>query len=705
MNTHFFKIVWLSLAMAFTMMLVTPFVTLASDVSQCSYYATIRITNNGTSAYNVSVPLTLNTSYFVDNGYMSSSLNNTAMVNNYGNDTAYNPAILSNTTWMIFVPVIPANSSIDYALYMGGNQDADGKLSLIPGIVTGLSSVDSASLELANNFSISQTGFIDTSYAVGKNLTAKAGAIVCNVTANGNVTASITGIGSLTATDVATGEHTINLFSNGSIIGLRVDYDPITVNASDINLDGVVNQLDVDLVQHFILFPWHPGSLDDEGEYLRSDVDLSGNITVGDITRVSNNYTRLMYDLNVDGILNQLDVTALQNYILLGTPFSFKWAGDYNESGTVTNADVTILERHIYPTLTTTRSAQNITQSSSLSGANAYLYSGSYIRVAQYMPFPAGTITNVGFYLKSFGSPTGNVSCIIRDADDNILKTMGEIDASALTSNYTWVQFNDFSFYNPVYRYLSFDIEYNDGDSSNKIAVGFTASDLSDGYRRLYNTRWFGEYSSDMLYQINYYSPTSVSDTSTDWQFAQNSTYNYLTTQTIAVNGTTVQDISWQNLAIWIDASGYGNNATPTFRTTTTNPNVTAYLMDIRTFHEAVLSDWDLSSYTNNLDIPDMPGGMYDDGSPTFPGHAIFDDASTASNLPTQLFWFIVPCCLLVFIGLIVHDKTKSLVAQFLIIMIVTIFISLTHVWAFWVIIPMALIGGASTLAGKVYGY
>jgi hypothetical protein len=439
MKTHLFKIVWLTLLMALTMMILVPCsvnAAASSNVSQARYVATIRITNNGTTAaYNASIPLTLNTSYLVNNGYMAADLSNTAMRDNFGNDTYYNPAVVANHTWMIFVPVIPADSSIDYALYMGGSKDMSGNLSWMPG-TNGGTTANSTSLN-HYDFLITQTGYLNTDYYLGKNLCSKLGVFCCNISATKTVNFTLFGCNSLNITNINSGFH---------------------------------------------------------------------NVTV-------------------------------QGFV------------------------------------------------------------------------------------------TGSVYRMILGVDGNVV--------SLFTSG------------------------------------------------------------------------ASFSPGSANWQFSGNNTWPALEHQTIEIGGVKKQDISWQNAAIWVDSSGYGNNLTPTFRTTTTNANVSASLIDIRAFNQAALTSWNLNDYSNNLGIPDMPGGMYEGVNPTFPGSGIPGDieASTGGAVPQNMFWFIIPCLVVVGIGMMVHDKIKSLFAQFIIILVLVLFISLTHIWSFWVLVPIILIGGSATLAGKIFNY
>ncbi len=494
MKNPIFKLVWLSLILAFTLMLITPFssVVTASNTSQTSYRATIRVVNAGTAtAYNVSVPISINTTNLINGSYMAANLSNTSMQDNYGNDSGYSPIVNANTTWMFFVPSIQSLSSIDYGLYMGGTLDADGKLALFPGtagIDTGAFSFGSGqnmTFNISGYFNLD--GLNAASYIWLKTLS-----IRLNNPVAGNLSLGINGTTKLDVSGVSSGEHNIaiKIFRQG-----------------DVDSDGDVDTADKTLVQNMIL----------------------GLATVTD-------------------------------------------RGDVNGNGSVSIGDVTVVENLI-------ASGDNIT--------------------------------------------TGRIYV------DGVIS--GHFEEEDLVMVYS-PGYNLLSAYNPVVPY------------------------------------WLS--------------------------------------QNVTVDNAIVQQAQWQNSTPFTDTSGHGNNATPTFRTTTTNANVTASLVDFQTDHEAILTSWSLSGYDSFVkDIPSQPGGMYEGVSPTFPGHSIPDEISTAGGVPTSLFWFIFPCLIIVVIGLVVHDKSKSLVAQSGIIGLCILFVSLAHIWSFWILIPFALMAGAACLAGKVYSY
>jgi len=575
-----FKPIWLAIMLALTVSIFAPISICAVDTSTATYTLVIRVSNNGTTnAYNVSVPVTINTAFLVNNGYMGANFSDTAVLDNYGNATAYCPGIMANTTFMVFVPYIPASSNFDYRLYLGGRHDMAGNLSLIPGATTGLTTADSASMELGNNFSITQTGFLDTTFQPGKNLTAKTGALVVNVTAAGNVTVTYAGMRS------------------------------------------------IDL-------------------YAYTYEELQG-------------------------------------------------ASGY------------------------TRAAQRITD------------------------FPSGTtITNVSLMLGRYNAPTGTATVNLRrSSDDAVLATMGTINVSTIIAGEfdNWYTFNNTVLVNETDIRLS--VEYSGGNITNKLEVGCAAATVPNETLEHYSGSWSVWNGYELNYRINAsntqskasnvdigkhnffitgnstgiytlvdgvlrgsskFSPIIPNNTAA-WSFAQNQCWTYLESQSVMVNGVEVQNISWQNAAVWVDGSGNGNNATPSFRTTSTHPNVSAVALDFQVEHESILTEWDpFGGYTGDAPVPGMPSQMYDQMNATFPGHGIIDDVEAASDTPPGTLWFMIPALFVLLAGMFTHDKTKSLGAQVGVMLVMMIFISLAHVWALWMIIPFGLIASACLVGNKV---
>jgi hypothetical protein len=586
-KTHIAKIAWLFLLLALTLTIV-PVSVSAVNVTNATYLLIIRITNNGTvNAYNVSVPVTLNTSNFVNNDYIWSNLTNSAMKTNTGTNGYYNPAVLTNTTWMMFVPAVPANSVIDYALYIGGNTPMSGNTSYFAG-TAGMTTADNASLELGNNFSITQVGWLDASNSTaGHNLINKPGAIVANMTGDGNVSATVFGANGTTisATGISPGPHTINIGSNGTTFGITVD-----------------------------------------------------------------------------GVVKAAGCPSSQNYTENNTTSHLHLYGDE-----VTRGGIIINN------------------------------------------FPTATINSLGFYLRKVGLPTGNAYFRVRKAsDDSIVGTLGELDVSTISSpDYTWYFCNS-PVINSQINNLRFSIEYNGGDISNLINLSHNVSTPLYGNETLYylGPNWL-EYDDDSItFQLNFGS-VDVPNTANAWVFAQNSTWPYLESQIITINGVQRQSVGWQNAAIFIDQSGGGNHATPTFRTTATSANVSAALVGMDTISQALATNWTIGSYSANAvgNMPDAPPEMFGELSPTFPGASAINEIETAAGVPISLVWFLFPLVVILIIGLVILKFTQSIMAEVIIVGVCTLLISLIHIWPLWILLPYLMIAGACVLADKVNGY
>lgn len=626
-----FKPLWLAVMLALTVSIFAPVSICAVDTSQAAYTVVIRVTNNGTSnAYNVSVPVTLNTAYLISGGYMASNFSNTAMLDNWGNSTAYNPGVVANTTMMIFVPSIPASSSLDYRFYLGGSRDMAGNLSLFPGTTTGLTTADSASMELGNNFSITQTGFLDTSFAAGKNLTAKTGALVVNVSADQTIKATLDTT-QLTATAIPTGKHSVEV---GSAVRSIAE-----INAGSYQYYSVPDS------------PYlEPGS----GNYTRS-------FYFGDAAPAADFPIFYHYTDSTHYELIILDSLYLTWTVRDGATSAFCSASIGSSGSFFINC---------------VRAGSNF----SLYVAGICLYSDTST-----MAVPDFTSPNY-FGRSSTTYGTGFISDI-----RYLNRALSAAEISAYTKQ-NYVDNTNLRLYIPA----------TEGSGSTLHDLSGMNFDATVTNSCTWTTDTMSYLKVDGLYKV-WGAELSIPDNSNAWSFAQNQSWTYLESQSVVVNGVEVQNISWQNAAIWVDSSGHGNNATPTFRTTSTNPNVSAVIVDVQVEHEAILTDWDVNTYSGDSPVPAVPSQMYDTMNATFPGHGIIDDVEASGDVPKGMLWFLIPTLIILLISLLIHDKTKSLFAQFGVMAIMMIFISLAHVWALWMIIPFALMAGACLVSSKVF--
>jgi hypothetical protein len=192
-------------------------IAFASDISNAQYSTTVQISNNGTALTNAVSVFNLSTADMISGNLLNGGATDSAMVTGTGgSDIAFMPG-WGTDPWCTFVSSIGASSSAYQYLYSKGA--TGGKLAYFPG-TTGMSVTDSASLEPLDDFDFSWSGFVDTTQ-LGRILW-KEGAISCNVTGTGEVTATVPTFVA-TATGISTGVHTIRVAKDVSTLYLYID--------------------------------------------------------------------------------------------------------------------------------------------------------------------------------------------------------------------------------------------------------------------------------------------------------------------------------------------------------------------------------------------------------------------------------------------------------------------------------------------------
>jgi len=167
---------------------------LSADESDALYKGKVVISNAGTEVEGgTTVLLELNTGAWQSAGILDASFNNAWFDSAAGASMAFMPDpsdAVDPQEWYFFHPWdLAAGDSLAY-LYMGG-PDMSAPLYYIPG-AGGMTSADTAGMELGNSFAIEQRGYVDTSYAVDRRLVYKGAAFQTYVREEG-VLASVIG--------------------------------------------------------------------------------------------------------------------------------------------------------------------------------------------------------------------------------------------------------------------------------------------------------------------------------------------------------------------------------------------------------------------------------------------------------------------------------------------------------------------------------
>lgn len=162
-------------------------VATAADISNAAYVGRIAVSNNGTATTNVATNMSLSSTYLINNFGLQSDLSDIAMLNSASADVTFMPGSGSNP-WILWVPSISGGTTIDNRLYM---RDVTGStMAFFPDPSgTGVTTTDHASMEIGDNGTITTTGRLNVDS--GGAIFLKEDAIAAWNSNSGNVTAGI----------------------------------------------------------------------------------------------------------------------------------------------------------------------------------------------------------------------------------------------------------------------------------------------------------------------------------------------------------------------------------------------------------------------------------------------------------------------------------------------------------------------------------
>ncbi len=199
----------------------------------------------------------------------------------------------------------------------------------------------------------------------------------------------------------------------------------------------------------------------------------------------------------------------------------------------------------------------------------------------------------------------------------------------------------------------------------------------------------------------------TIPDTANDFNFFDNFVMPYVETANVTVGGNVVGSWVWNNGSVLTDLSGNSNDMIPVYRTTTSNANVTAELVSFRAITNATASNWTLSSFgTMVSEFPDEPTDMYSElDTAHIPGNQFVVDVLGASTTPVALFWFTIPFALMVIAGILVFKASRSLFAQWGVMMVILIAFASMGPIPYWTAFIFAINGIGLMVASKSFGW
>lgn len=194
------------------------------------YYVPISIRDNtATPVTNIPVLVTINSSNLNVLGYILVTALDTDV-----QESASVPYSVGTSRLGIFVSTLSAYQTRVYNYFLTYDP-AQVDYDLITGFGGNVTTVDHNDLELGDNFTIELKGFIDTDAGGSKNLISKDYVFKIYISGATDITADINaGTKTVTATGVASGDHTINVIADGVNMKIYVD----TVEEDSVALAG-----------------------------------------------------------------------------------------------------------------------------------------------------------------------------------------------------------------------------------------------------------------------------------------------------------------------------------------------------------------------------------------------------------------------------------------------------------------------------------
>jgi hypothetical protein len=205
--------------------------------------------------------------------------------------------------------------------------------------------------------------------------------------------------------------------------------------------------------------------------------------------------------------------------------------------------------------------------------------------------------------------------------------------------------------------------------------------------------------------------PIYVPNNSEAWVCCQ-ATDGYLEYQEIQIGGVQRQYITWQYAEVFLDQSGNGNTGFPSFRTSSTDADVSANLTTFKPVSEAKAPAYTLSTnaYDFISDNITMSGDFSVTPSGSYPGKAILDDIAAATDTPVQLPVILIGTFITIAASLSATYFLKkhgegSLIFKIIVICIfMGLAIALTA-FDFWMIIFFALLATALGMASRHFAW
>lgn len=200
----------------------------------------------------------------------------------------------------------------------------------------------------------------------------------------------------------------------------------------------------------------------------------------------------------------------------------------------------------------------------------------------------------------------------------------------------------------------------------------------------------------------------SVDDNVSDWQFGSTTT-PYILTANISVDGVPIGGWDWEYATTFDDDYGGDNDATPTFRTTSSDTDVTANLTTWQPISPAQSTISGNASWPSMLTAaPDQPEVLYTNNtSPSFPFASAINAGADASSIPRSFIWQNFAFLIVIAGGMIVFRANPSLMlkAVTMTLLIVLFAIEGINMYGMFTAIYFAMFAFGIIILSRSYGW
>ena len=177
----------------------------------------------------------------------------------------------------------------------------------------------------------------------------------------------------------------------------------------------------------------------------------------------------------------------------------------------------------------------------------------------------------------------------------------------------------------------------------------------------------------------------------------------YMSTFKVWVSGVLIQSLAWNYDAAapyeFTDLSGNGNTAIPTFRTTSSDADVAATMLNFTPLSQAIADSTGTGAGDGIFnEAPDEPPNLYTEDTDTsgFILAPIFNGALDKADIPRAAFWYPIVIIFCIGAGFFTYIKTKSILFASLVIAVLYAIAWQTELvagWVMWFFVPGILAG------------